>query len=249
MSLVGSKLAAHEPGRVVVEVSSGRAPVTSVADALHRLVPIVDGVEVEAASLPFAASLVQRPVLVSEFPVGRSVAGMSVGHEHALPGLPALAPGPTPLAAFAKVRLVHLDDPVQLVGPVETRQKAMMPEKRRPVADSAPFRRLVQRQPIAQALFVELPPPSKTHVLHVRAAQGVEAATATFRAASEANKASSLAIAHDAVGSAVQADAGLVKLGFAGSERFRNRVLVLSRHFPNPCFLGRRQPAVLAQPR
>ncbi len=300
MSLVRSKLAAHEPGRVVVEVSSGHAPVTTVADALHRLVPIVDGVEVEAAPLPFAATLVQRLVMVSEFPIGSPVAGMPVRHEHAvpiqprshreshgvllrgrqqpgtgaspsghggqhgklhrvvglrrtlpdpaLPRLSALAQSSFPLAAFTKVGLVHLDDPVQLVGSVEIRQKAMTPQKRRPVADSAPLRGLVQRQTIAQALLVELPLPSKTHVLQVGAGEGVEGATAAFRAASEANQAGSLAVAHDAFRSAVNADAGFVKLGFAGSKRFGNRPLVLSRHFPKTRFLGLRQPVVLAQP-
>lgn len=286
----------------MVEVSTGHAFVESVADAFHRSVAIVHGVEVEASSLPLAASLVQRLVMVPEFAIRRPVARVRVGHQDAFrvqprshgesnrhglrggqePGacgpsprhggqhgkpvrfvgfggsLPDTAPArfptvsqiPLSLAALPKVGLVHLDHPVQPRGTAQIREKAVTPQKRRAIADSAPSRGGMQRQPVTQALLVELPFLAMSHVLQIRAAQGIERAAAALRATSKAEQARSGAIAHDALGSAVQTDARPLELGLAGAQRVGNRrgCAILLRHLSKTRLLGRSQSVELDQP-
>lgn len=106
------------------------------------------------------------------------------------------------------------------------------------MANSAPSRGGMQRQPVTQALLVEFPFLTVSHLLQVRAAQGVERAAAVFRATSKAEQARSGAIAHDALGSEVQTDASPVELGLAGTQR-------MLRAIPNVTFLARKNVALL----
>ena len=117
-------------------------------------------------------------------------------------------------AALQKMALVHLHDAFQTrLFPLLVK-KAMPPQERRAVDDSATLDRLMQRRPLLQAFLKHGPFRLVPQASKFRSGQGMEDTSARRRAASKPAQACRLPVSRDPFRSTMPAYAQTVQFGF-----------------------------------